>query len=467
MIRPPFPPGSLTRRRFLAASSAALLPLPALAQSGGPAASALPSDVDVAIVGGGAAGIAAARRVAASGRSYVLLEAGPTLGGRARTRTAFGMNVDLGAGGFSRTGATLAAGAQADGLALAPLPSGRRLFVDGHEARESAYDAFTAALGKARRDMLAAVDGGKDVAASVPLTAAPPAPASSAPLPPDIWTATVLQLLGPLSCGRALPTLSALDLSQRDAPVDDLTAPGGVGALIEALGAKLDARTDTPVTLITNSGRFHSITVRGQRTPIRARAIVLAVPAPVLAAGALRFNPVLPARLTNALRALPAGALEQAAFLLPGNPLGLQPNEAVLARAGRAPAALLRGRIGGSDLHVLTFADALAREIAEKGEASALRLARDYLSLNFGLAAERVSEVVCSRWGTDPLIRGALVAASPGQGGQRRVFADAVQNRIFLAGEYVPVAGWGTLSAAWTSGEAAAGRALALLGGPA
>lgn len=457
MTRPPSSSGSLTRRRFLATTSAALLPLPALAQSGGAAAAALPADVDIAIVGGGAAGIAAARRIAASGRSYVLLEAGPTLGGRARTHGAFGMNVDLGAGGFSRNGATLAAGAQADGLALAPLPSGRRLFVDGHEARESAYDAFTAALGKARRDMLAAVDGGKDVAASVPLAA----------LPPDVWTATVTQLLGPLSCGRALPTLSALDLSQRDAPVDDLTAPGGVGALVEALGARLDARTDTPVTLITNSGRFHSITMRSQRTPIRARAIVLAVPAPVLAAGAVRFNPVLPARLAGALRALPAGALEQVAFLLPGNPLGLQPNEAVLAKAGKAPAALLRGRIGGSDLHVLTFADAPAREIAEKGEASALKLAREYLGINFGLTGERVSEVVCSRWGSDPLIRGALVAASPGQGGQRRVFADAVQNRIFLAGDYVPVAGWGTLSAAWASGESAAGRALTLLGGPA
>lgn len=453
MTRPPLLPGTLTRRRFLAATSAALLPVPALAQSGGAGA----GDVDVAIIGGGAAGIAAARRIAGAGRSHVLLEAGPALGGRARTRPAFGLNVDLGAGGFARTGATLAASAQADGLALAALPSGRRLFVDGHEARESVYDAFTAALGKARRDMLAAVDGGKDVAASVPLAA----------LPPDAWSATVAQLLGPLSCGRALSTLSALDLSLRDAPVDDLTAPGGVGALVAALGAKLNVQTDAPVTLITNGGRFHSVTVRGQRTPIRARAIVLAVPAPVLAAGALRFNPGLPGRLANALRALPAGALEQVAFLLPGNPVGLEPNESVLVKAGKAPPAMLRGRVGGTDLHILTFGDAPAREIAEKGEAAALKLARNYLGLNFGIAGERVAEVVCSRWGTDPLIRGALVAASPGQGGQRRVFADAVQNRIFLAGDYVPTDDWGTLAGAWRSGEAAATRALALIGGPA
>ncbi|MFD2032161.1 FAD-dependent oxidoreductase [Ancylobacter dichloromethanicus] len=79
-----------------------------------------------------------------------------------------------------------------------------------------------------------------------------------------------------------------------------------------------------------------------------------------------------------------------------------------------------------------------------------------------------IGEVACSRWGQDPLIRGALSAALPGQGAQRRIFADTVQNRIFLAGDYVPASGWGTLGGAWASGEAAATRALRLFGdGPA
>lgn len=449
MIRPPSLPGTLTRRRFLATASLALLPAPAFAQAQGPA------DVDVAIIGGGAAGIAAARRIAESKRSYVLLEAGPKLGGRARTEDAFGQSVDLGVGGFAHSDGTLAASAYAAGQDLTALPSGRRLFVEGREARESAYDAFTAALGAARRDILAVADSGKDAAAALP-------PAGTA------WSATVAQLLGPLSCGRALTTLSALDLSQRNAPADDTTSPLGVGKLMEALGAWLNVQTNAPVTLITNAGRFHTITVRGQRTPIRARAIVLAIPAPVIAAGAIRFNPVLPPRLLNAFRAIPAGNLEQVAFLLPGNPLGLEPNESVLAKADAAPPALLRGRVNGGDLHVLTFGDAPAREIAEKGEAAALTLARRWLGAAFGGAGTELREVVCSRWGADPLIRGALSAATPGQGGQRRFFADPVQNRIFLAGDYVPTSGWGTFTGAWNAGEAAAARALRLVGdGPA
>ena len=447
-------PGSITRRRLLAASAGAALALPlgrsAWAQAG-------VTDVDVAIVGGGAAGIAAARKIAESGRSYVLLEAGPKLGGRARTDTAFGQVFDLGAGSFGGGGG-LTAAADAGKLPTADLPSGRRLFIDGREARAGRYDAFTAALGRARRDILAAADGGKDPAASTTLTT------------PDDWSATVAALLGPLSCGRGLAELSSLDLSLRHVPPDDTTSPIGVGAMLEALGAWLSTQTHAPVTAISNSGRTHTLSLAGQRGQIRARAVILAVPAAVIAAGAIRFNPPLPTRLVGAFRALPSGALEQVAFQLPGNPLALEPDESVLAKvSGNAVPALLRGRVNGSDLHVLTFGGAPAREIGEKGEEAALRLARGFLNTAFGRShGEAVTEVACSRWTTDPLIRGALAAALPGQGAQRRLFAEPVQNRILLAGEYTVTNDWGTLNGAWESGEVAAEKALRLVGaGPA
>src|SRR5580704_4101525 len=54
--------------------------------------------VDVAIVGGGAAGIAAARRLTELHRSVLLIEASPQLGGRARTTIVQGMPLDLGCG---------------------------------------------------------------------------------------------------------------------------------------------------------------------------------------------------------------------------------------------------------------------------------------------------------------------------------------------------------------------------------
>src|SRR5690242_2653401 len=82
---------SLNRRSFIA-GSAAIASQPAL---GAVSAS---GETDVAIVGAGAAGIAAARKVAAAGRRYVLLEAGDRIGGRCLTDTAtFGVPYDRGA----------------------------------------------------------------------------------------------------------------------------------------------------------------------------------------------------------------------------------------------------------------------------------------------------------------------------------------------------------------------------------
>ena len=57
-------------------------------------------DIDVVIVGGGAAGVGAARRLANSGLSAILLEASSRLGGRAWTHEIAGLNLDLGCGWF-------------------------------------------------------------------------------------------------------------------------------------------------------------------------------------------------------------------------------------------------------------------------------------------------------------------------------------------------------------------------------
>ncbi|KAJ3330449.1 hypothetical protein HDU76_005660 [Blyttiomyces sp. JEL0837] len=59
--------------------------------------------VDVAVIGGGLAGLAAARRLvdANAGLKVVLLESKRTLGGRLMTDRSLGIPVDLGAGGFT------------------------------------------------------------------------------------------------------------------------------------------------------------------------------------------------------------------------------------------------------------------------------------------------------------------------------------------------------------------------------
>src|SRR5580693_4742361 len=98
-----------SRRSLLAASAAlaarqvlpaGMLPAGMLSVGNPVFAATTPTSgpVDVAIVGAGAAGIAAARKVAAAGRRYVLIEATDHIGGRCITDTkTFGVPYDRGA----------------------------------------------------------------------------------------------------------------------------------------------------------------------------------------------------------------------------------------------------------------------------------------------------------------------------------------------------------------------------------
>ena len=77
------------------------------------------NEFDVVIVGGGAAGVGAARRLAGSGLSTLLLEADLRLGGRAWTREIAGLPLDLGCGWLhSAEKNALAALAEEGGIAL-------------------------------------------------------------------------------------------------------------------------------------------------------------------------------------------------------------------------------------------------------------------------------------------------------------------------------------------------------------
>ena len=76
---------TITRRDFLSAS-AALAVTPAL--GAGAWGAPLPREADIVVIGAGAAGIAAARRIMAANRKVIVIEAAGQIGGRCLTDTA-------------------------------------------------------------------------------------------------------------------------------------------------------------------------------------------------------------------------------------------------------------------------------------------------------------------------------------------------------------------------------------------
>src|SRR5262249_45613830 len=149
---------SLSRRSFLAASAAAAAKPAWGAPSWG-------GDVDIVIIGAGAAGIAAARRVAASKRRFALVEAADRVGGRCFTDVqTFAAPFDRGAHWIHMPDlnpvAKLAAGT---GLEVYPAPPGQRLRVGRRYARSGEMEDFLSALVRSNRAIAEAARGKVDV----------------------------------------------------------------------------------------------------------------------------------------------------------------------------------------------------------------------------------------------------------------------------------------------------------------
>ena len=424
----------------------------AAALSAAPALGAIPAsgEVEIAIVGAGAAGIAAARRVAAAGRRYALLEATGRIGGRVRsTRGKFNVPHDLGAyrlyGGARNP--VLESG-RAEPLRLFQPPPGRRLYVGGREARDNEYDDFTAALRSASRAIVATGEAGQDVAAARVL---PELPA---------WQASVAFVLGPLLCSKDLEQVSTVDFARAEERVEDIACRDGLGAVLAAAARPLAVELDTAVTGVdAERGAIVLHTARGN---LRARAVVLTASTNVLTSGRIAFKPALPKRVADALAELSLGAYDRIVFELRGNPFGFRADERILFKVEDARAAALVGRVNGGELAYADVAGGFARQLAQSGDAATRAFLSEFLTTQFGAEAPGkigTSEIV--RWSAEPFVLGGFSAAAPGAAASRRLLLPPVADRLFLAGEAVHETRWGTLGGAWASGERAADAALA------
>src|SRR5207245_8807577 len=136
---------TMTRRDFLSAA-AGLAAMPVL---GGPAGAApLPREADVVVIGAGAAGIAAARRIAAANRKVIVLEAASQVGGRCVTDiSTFDVPFDRGARWIHNpeTNPMIRLG-RAAGLEIMPAPTGQKIRIARRNARASETEEILAAL---------------------------------------------------------------------------------------------------------------------------------------------------------------------------------------------------------------------------------------------------------------------------------------------------------------------------------
>jgi monoamine oxidase len=441
---------TITRRDFLGASAASAV-APVL--GGGAWAASLPREVDVVVIGAGAAGIAAARRIVAANRKVVVLEASGLIGGRCLTDSAtFDVPFDRGARWIHNPDTNpmirLARGA---GLDVVPAPLGQKIRIGRRNARAGEVEELLATLVRANRAIDDASRGRVDVScASV--------------LPKDLgdWAGTVEFLLGANATGKDLKELSAIDKIRAQDRSAALACRQGLGTLIAKLGDGLPISLATPATRIAWSGR--DVTVETAAGKIAARAAIVTASSNVLTSGALKFLPELPKRTLDAASKVSLGSYDHIALQLPGNPLGLSRDDVVIEQAKDARTAFMIANMGGSSLCSIDVAGAFGRDLSAQGEPAMVAFAVEWLAKLFGSdVAKAVKKSSATRWDAAPFALGAMSAASPGGQPSRKILMEPVGS-VFLAGEAAHETLWGTVDGAWESGERAAEAALRKIG---
>jgi len=400
--------------------------------------------VDVVVIGAGAAGVAAARRLAAAQIRTVVLEARSRVGGRAWTMRGEGLPLDLGCGWLhSADENEWAAVATTLGLALdrTPPPWGTRRSTVGFPPDELAD--FRAASDRFFERL-----HGADPAAG-------DRPASEFLEPGNRWNALINSLSTYIS-GVELDQVSVHDLNNYHDSGENWRVVEGYGALVEAFAAPLDVRLDCPATAIDHSGkRLRIATPKGD---IRAHAAIIAVPTSMLAREAPRFVPALPDKLAAAAK-LPLG-LDDKFFLHIDRPEDI-PVETRLFGARDRPTGTYQFRPFGRPVIECYFGGSLARDLEAEGADAFARHAIDQIAAHLGTdIRKRLSPIFGSAWGRDPWALGAYSYARPGDAGARSVLAETVGDRLFFAGEACSVNDYSTAHGAYRTGELAAEAAL-------
>lgn len=435
----------ITRRTFLAAS-AGVIAAPALA------APVTPADIDVIIVGAGAAGIAAARRIIAAGRRCVVLEAARRVGGRCITDTSlFGVPFDRGARWIWWPETNPLVGLAKQDFIIEPASMRLNLRVGRRNGRDAELEQLLGMLVRAHRAIEEASRGQSDTSCAEAL-------------PRDLrdWRPTIEFMLGPHLCGKDLREVSAQDFAKAIERDRAAFCRQGYGALLARLASGLPIRLSTPATRIEWKDRIEVETEKGR---LNARAIIVTASTDAVLAGALKFVPELPKRHLDALGHLKLGSYDHIALELTGNPFGLDRDEPVFEKSDGPRTAALLANIGGTSIATVSIGGSFGRDLSRQGERAMIDFAVDWFAGLYGADIRKaVKRAQATRWNAEPYVRGAISVAAPGRQGARKILSEPLRDRIWFAGEAVHETQWGTVNGAWESGTRTAEAALRKLG---
>ncbi len=438
-------------RRTLLGGAAATAGAVTLTTTAAGTASAATRDVDVAIVGGGLAGLTAARDLVAAGRTVAVLEARDRVGGRV-------VNLPLGDGRVTEGGGEFIGPTQdrikalADSLGVATFPTyntGKNLLYKDGKKTAYATDGLLGAVppvdvaGLANAAIVQASldDMAKQIPVDAPWTAAKAeewdrqtfetwlrtnAVVPSAKFLLDVACTSIfsaepreLSLLFVVSyiaaAGNASNPGTLERLTETANGAQELRFVGGSQLVPVRLAASLGDRVvlRAPVRSVVRSGSRYVVTADG--TTVTADRVVVAVPPPL--AARISYEPLLPAGRDQLTQRLPMASVGKAIAVYDApfwRADGL--NGQVVSDTGVISSTFDNSPPDASYGALMGFIEAdemRALDAASEAEVRAAVL-KDYVTY-FGEKAASPSSFVLQRWNNEAFTRGGPVSiAAPG-----------------------------------------------------
>src|SRR5437660_12070114 len=387
--------------------------------------SSLPSSVDVAIIGAGAAGLGAANALKNSGLSVLVLEARDRVGGRAHTIMASpDVTFDVGCGWLHSADENSFVGIAEQlhfeiNKSLPPWRERAYGKAFPQEDRDDFIRALDAFYDRAEKAAIEAEQSGRDVAASLSLE------------PGNRWN-PMIDAISTYINGCELDSVSILDMDAYEDTDLNWRIRRGYGTLIAAYGATCPLALNCEVTLIDHSAK--RVRIETSQGTLVADKVIVTLPTNLIADEAIRFHPPLPAKV-DAARGLPLGLADKVT-------LALDEPEA-LPQEGNLRAATMRTAMGTYHIRPFGqpciegfFGGRFAQSLEDAGPgALAAESINEIVSILGNEFRRKLKPLAESRWAHDPFARGSYSHALPGHAVHRAVLAAPVDGRLFRVGE--------------------------------
>jgi monoamine oxidase len=409
------------------------------------------SDYEVIVVGAGAAGIGAGRRLREAGCRFLVLEARDRVGGRAYSDSSFPVPFDHGCSwlwGQEKNSLYRLAGDL--GFTLVPDPKENvRLY---HGDRPGTGAECAAYRGR-QSEVFHAIDatpGDRPLSEVVALEGS--------------YSGLLASMLGPQMLGEELERASHCEWQGLPGRGLDYFVKESLGNLVSAVAKDLPVELGCPVAHVDWGA--DPIVVESKRGRMTADAVILTVPNGVLRREALRLTPRLPDRQQAALEALPMGLLNKVALEFDRDVFGLPANSHVhQAELSRPP--LIVASYCGAPMAMCLIGGDNARNLEKEGERASIDAALEALVKTFGTSLRTAfKRGAATAWSEDPWAFGSYSVARPGGAGYRGVLGEPFDERLMLAGEAAAKDDAALVNGAFDSGTKAAERYLRGVGIP-